>query len=111
MNVTFKNKNLDEICNDFKLSQKMYGKVGAKRLQQRLQELRIVNNLAEMRNFPGRCHELKGNLAMVLSLDLNHPFRLLFKSANDPIPCKEDGGLDWTAVTAVEIIGVEDTHG
>ena len=30
---------------------------------------------------------------------------------NDPIPLKDDGGLDWTQVTKVRILGVEDTHG
>jgi proteic killer suppression protein len=36
---------------------------------------------------------------------------MLFVPNHDPVPEKEDGGLDWTQVTAVEIIGIEDTHG
>jgi proteic killer suppression protein len=63
-----------------------------------------------MRHVPGRCHEVVGNRAGQLSLDLDHPYRLIFEPANDPIPRKDDGGLDWTKVTAVIIIGVEDTH-
>ena len=61
--------------------------------------------------FPGRCHELIGDRGGQLSLDLDHPYRLIFEPANDPIPCKTDGGLEWKDVTAVEIVGVEDTHG
>ncbi len=26
-------------------------------------------------------------------------------------PEREEGGLDWSQVTAIKIIGVEDTHG
>ncbi|MFP4441147.1 MAG: hypothetical protein ACLFVO_28250 [Chloroflexaceae bacterium] len=44
-------------------------------------------------------------------MDLDHPYRLLFVPANDPIPRKDDGGLDWASITAIEIIEVEDTHG
>jgi len=41
---------------------------------------------------------------------LNHPYRLLFRPYKTPIPLKPDGGLDWTKVTQIEILGVEDTH-
>lgn len=41
---------------------------------------------------------------------LDHPYRLIFESADEPIPTKSDGGIDWTKVTAVRILGVEDTH-
>ena len=59
---------------------------------------------------PGRCHELKGNKKNQLSLDLKHPLRLIFEPSSQDIQRKEDGGLDWSSVNAVEIIGVEDTH-
>ena len=68
--------------------------------------------MEDLRNLPSpRCHELKGNLKGKLSIDLYHPYRLIFEPADDPIPQKEDGGLDWTRVTSVKIIGVKDTHG
>lgn len=69
-----------------------------------------TKRLEVMRRLPGRCHELKGELAGILSLDLRHPYRLLFEPADEPVPVKPDGGLDWAGVTAVRILGVEDTH-
>jgi len=45
-----------------------------------------------------------------LSVDLEHPYRLVFEPANEPCPRLLDGGLDWSEVTAVRVIGVEDTH-
>ena len=45
-----------------------------------------------------------------LSVDLDHPYRLIFTPAHDPVPRLEDGGLDWSQVTAITILGVEDTH-
>jgi len=44
-------------------------------------------------------------------VDLDHPYRLIFVPDHNPVPKREDGGLDWSRVTAVIILGVEDTHG
>jgi len=82
----------------------------AKRIRQRLDELRAAYVLEDMKLLPGRCHELRHNRAGQLSLDLIHPQRLIFEPANDPIPRKPDGGLDWNLITAVKIIGIDDTH-
>ena len=60
---------------------------------------------------PYRCHELKGNRKGQLSVDLDHPYRLIFKPINDPIPTRPESGLDWSKVTAIEVKGVADTHG
>jgi proteic killer suppression protein len=44
-------------------------------------------------------------------MDLDHPYRLLFEVANDPVPIRKEGGLDWENVTVIRILGVENTHG
>jgi plasmid maintenance system killer protein len=82
----------------------------AKLIRRRLDDLKAASYLEVMRNLPGRCHELKGNRAGQLSLDLDGPFRLLFRPEKEPPPAKPDGGLDWTQVTAVVLVGVVDTH-
>ena len=59
---------------------------------------------------PTRCHELtSGRRKGQLTVDLDHPYRLVFVPKHDLLPLRE-GGLDWSRVTAIEIIGVEDTH-
>jgi len=50
-----------------------------------------------------------GNRAGQLSVDLDHPYRLLFTVA-EPIPRRDDGGLDWERTTQIVVIGVENTH-
>jgi proteic killer suppression protein len=59
---------------------------------------------------PPRCHELSGNRAGQLSVDLDHPYRLLFRVANEPTPRSDNGELIWGKVTEIEIIGIVDTH-
>ncbi len=110
MDITFDSEKFQRECNKHNLLQRRHGQRRAKRIRQRLDDLRAANTLEDMRRLPGRCHELRGNRSGQLSLDLDHPYRLIFEPANDPIPRKADGGLDRTKITAVIIIGVEDTH-
>lgn len=63
-----------------------------------------------MPTLPGRCHELTADRKGTLSIDLDGPYRLIFKPAESPPPAKPDGGLAWDLVTAIEILEVEDTH-
>lgn len=110
MDIIFRTSKIEKEFNDRNLLQKRQGQIRAKLIQRRLDDLRAAEVLEDMRNIPGRCHELRGNRAEQLSLDLDGPYRLIFETANDPVPRKADGGLDWTEVTAVRIIDVEDTH-
>lgn len=112
MDILFKSGQFQKECNNYNKLIRTYGERRARRIRRRLDELRAAQNLHEMRSLPqARCHELKGNRAGQLSVDLDYPYRLLFHPANDPIPKKSDGGLDWSQVTLIEITGVEDTHG
>jgi len=97
-------------CNAQRELVRRQGAARAKILRRRLDDLAAVACLQVMRGLPGRCHELKGDRARSLSLDLDGPYRLLFCPAHNPIPLLADGGLDWAAVTAVVIMGIEDTH-
>lgn len=83
----------------------------ARKLQQRLMELHAAESLAEISHLPPpRCHELSGSKAGQFSIDLVHPYRLLFIPADDPVPLDDDGGIDREQVTEIEIIEIEDTH-
>jgi len=83
----------------------------ARKLQQRLMELKAASCLADISKLPPpRCHPLSGGRDGQLSVDIEHPYRLLFIPANDPILLTQDNGLDWTKVTEIEIIEIVDTH-
>jgi len=53
---------------------------------------------------------MTGNRHGQISVDLDHPYRLFFIPANAPFPRREGGGLDWEAVTEIEIVEIEDPH-
>jgi proteic killer suppression protein len=109
--VLFQDRKLEKICNDESRLARKYGVVRAKLLARRLDELGGAKNLEAMRGISqARCHELKGDRAGTLAVDLDHPYRLIFEPANNPIPRKADGGLNWMEVTTIRILAVEDYH-
>ena len=113
MRISFKTKKLSkELTTDKGLAKR--GARQAALIKRRLVLLEAATFLADLGPpyaGPARCHELKGNRVGQLSVDLDHPFRLLFIPDHKPPPTRPEGGLDWSQVTAVTIIGVEDTHG
>lgn len=110
MEITFRTRKLWKQCNDSRAAVREFGPNQARKLRQRLDDLQAAENLGLFRALPGRCHELKGDRKGQLSLDLEHPFRLVFEPAHDPPPMQPDGGLGWKTVTAVRILEIVDTH-
>jgi toxin HigB-1 len=112
MEVSFATRKMQKACSSGKKMRQVWGAALAQKLQQRLTELLAADSLADLSRLPSaRCHELTGDRAGQLSVDLTHPYRLLFKPDDDPIPRKSDGGLDWAKVTKIVVLEVCDTHG
>lgn len=109
MEIDFKTHKLQKQCNQDKAMLKEHGEIRAKKLRQRLDDLKAAPNLFVMRNLPGRCHELKGDKKGQLALDLDQPYRLIFEPVGENI-YTADGGLDWSAVTSIRILSIEDYH-
>lgn len=110
MIIIFQDPDFQNACNNDRLLKRRQGDRRAKKIRQRLDDLRAAENLAAMRNLPGRCHELTGDRHGQLSLDLDRQWRLIFTPADDPPALKGDGGIDWRNVRIVLILGIEDTH-
>ena len=114
MDILFKRKkDLELANNESKLKKAFRGNPRrVKVIRARLDELADADSLAVMRTLPqAYCHELKGKRAGQLAVKLDKGFRMVFEVANDPIPKKDDGGLDWTQVTAIRILELaEDYH-
>lgn len=114
MELSFSSRRLEKQLNEDRAMVKAFGPKRAKRLQIVLTALQAAPNLgifAPPFSPPHRCHELTGNRKGKLSLDLDGPYRLILSPAQNPLPVRPEGGLDWAQVTAIKIHGVEDTHG
>lgn len=110
MILHFQNQDFGDVCNNDKLLKRQHGELRGKKIRRRLDDMKAVDNLSVMKTLPGRCHELKGDRHGQLSLDLDHPWRLIFMPDDDPPALKKDGGIDWDSVRSVIVLGIEDTH-
>ena len=111
MLIFFRTKKLQRLCSSAKEMLRACGATQARKLQQRLMELHAADHLAQIAHVPPpRCHELSSDRQGQLSVDLDHPYRLIFIPANDPLPLRDDGGLIWELVTEIEIIEIADPH-
>lgn len=111
MLITYKSSKIEKEFCDLKLLKRRWGDRQGYLIAQRLAEIRAAENLADLAKLPQlRVHELRGDRKGQISLDVKHPYRLLVVPDHEEMPLKEDGGLDWSKVTRVKILGVEDTH-
>jgi len=110
MDIYFSSDKLMAIFNDEKSLRRKYGQLSGK-IQQRMAELRAANCLSEISQFPpARCHELKGSHKGKFAVTVSGNYRLIFEPGNDPIPTKEDGGIDLPKVTEICVLDVTDYH-
>lgn len=113
MDIYAGDKKLRRAIEDEGACRRQYGQDMAKKLMLRLVVLRSADSLADFwppKSGPERCHELKGDLEGVFSVDLKHPYRLLFKPITPPSPDRSNELERWRAITAIEILTIEDTH-
>jgi plasmid maintenance system killer protein len=83
----------------------------AVKIKMRLKNLKDSDNLAVMRTITAaRCHELTGSRKGELAVDVSGNYRMIFEPNHDPIPKKDDGGLNWEEVTNIQINEIEDYH-
>ena len=110
MDISYANSRIRKICTDVKVAQKELGKVAAKILRNRLDQMQDVENLEQLRYAPGNWHELVGNRKGTIACNISGLSRLVFVPSNDPRPTKPDGGLDWSQVTAITNLEIVDYH-
>ena len=111
MDITFSSSKLEKILNSERDIIRVYGKENGRILMRRLTVLRAAYNLNEVPSSkPERRHHLKGDRKDCFAVDLQQPYRLVFKPLHNPIPTTEDGGLDLEKILSIEILGVENYH-
>jgi proteic killer suppression protein len=110
VDIIFKSRQLERLCNDDRAARRAWGKPRADALARRLDDLSAARSLADLRFAPGGLHELKGDRAGQLAMDLKGGSRLVLEPAHEPMPARPDGGLDWDQVTAIRIVEVVNYH-
>ena len=111
MEIHFSSNKLAKQLSESRTMEKTHGLQRARILKVIMASLRAAANLGDFAppySPPHRCHELIGNRKGQFSLDLEWPYRLLFKSIGQYD--STTGTQGWYAITAIKVIGVKDTH-
>ena len=86
MEITYKNKKIEKVCTDAKVSDKTYGKEMSEKIQMRIDEITAADTVEMMIQYHiGRCHFLTNNRKGQYAVDLVHPYRLVFEKHGDVI--------------------------
>ncbi len=110
MNITFKSKKLQKILTDPGEIKKAYGSM-AKRVSQRMDQLQAAPNLATILSLPAlECHFLTRDRKGEWAVSISGNYRLIFEIDHNPMPTKEDGGIDTIRVTDIRILDTTDYH-
>jgi len=108
--TSFANRRLQKLCESEKELGKAYGSHGAKKVMRRLSDLRAATALEDMRNLPGRIHELEADRDGQLAIDIAGGRRLVITPTNGWPSEKQDGAHVWTEIDAVQILEIADYH-
>lgn len=110
MEIYFTSQKLKKLLDSDSQMRKAYGDQAAKRLQQRLNEIRSAERASDLFMLPGRWHELTADRSGQLSGDLKHPLRFILEPVDAESARKDVGGIDWDKVTEVVVVEIVDTH-
>jgi proteic killer suppression protein len=109
--ITFRTRKLEKTFNSASALRKAHGDRMAKTVAMRLAVLRAAGTLSMVPTTPPeRRHQLRRDRDEQYAVDLIHPYRLVFEPNHQPLPRKEDGGLDTDQVSAITIMEVIDYH-
>ena len=115
MEISAKDKGLRAVLADEGEAQRRFGAAMGKKIALRIAALRAADSLADFwppKSGPERCHELKGNMAGIFSVDVKQPYRLLFRpDRTEPSKDRSDEQKRWSTIKSIELLSIEDTHG
>ena len=111
MNIAFKTKRIEKDLNSSKRLTKKYGSKIARFIMRRMKVLAAANSLADVpRQPPVRCHQLSGDRDEQFAVVIKGQWRLVFIPKHASISRKEDGGIELSQITAIEVIWIGDYH-
>lgn len=105
--IAFAKKSLRQVCESERTARHSLGAAVAEKLKRRLADLRAANSVKDL--VAGRPKELTNARAGQISLELAEGFRLILSANHNVPPLLEGTRVDWSKVSRIKIISIEDT--
>lgn len=109
MQINYYDPKLRKLCENNREAVRRLGANLAKKLQSRLSDIEAA---PDVQGLPpvGNPHPLVRDRQGQFSIRLADGKRLVFIPNHNPVPKKDDGGINWTLVTSVTIVFIGDYH-
>jgi toxin HigB-1 len=109
LEIAFDKKSLRQICeNDEKAKHDLGVKV-ADKLRRRLADLRAAKTVKDL--VAGRPHELDGPDQRHIGVELCEGYRIIFCANHNSIPMLKPNRVNWSRVSRVKVLRIENYHG
>ena len=109
MQIGYSDRKLRKLCENKREAVRSLGPNSAKKLQSRLSDIEAAPNVQDLPPV-GNPHPLVGGRQGQFSVGLAGGKRLVFKPNHNPVPKKDEGGINWKLVTSVTIVFIGDYH-
>ena len=87
-----------------------YG-IRAKLVKQRMDEFKAAVTLHDILLLPkANLHQLTQKYTGCLAVDISANYRIIIEPNHNPVPLKDDNGLDYKSVTKIKILEIVDYH-
>jgi toxin HigB-1 len=108
VNIAFATLTIRALCECQATAEKKYGFAVAKQLRSIVADLREVGTVLELP--VGRPREIPATPHNMYAVDLAKGYCLVMRANHNRIPVTEMGTVDWSEVSRVMIIRIEDHH-
>lgn len=108
MNIEFADNKTQTICQNEKSAIRKLGKACSNKLKSRIADIQAAETVTDL--MVGKPHPLKGNREGHFSITICDGKCLILVPANNPTPTTKEGKIDWSNVTEIKIIGIDDYH-
>jgi proteic killer suppression protein len=105
LELAFADKDLRELCERKSAAEAEFGTAIARCLRRRIAEVRASDNVAAILTGNARPYG-RGNTAQYL-VDVQGGWRLVLAANHQDPPRLQNGQIDWSRVTRVKILGIE----
>lgn len=108
MILAFSTKAIRSLCECQAKAEREIGLKAAKKLRERLADLRAASNVTEL--VAGRPREIEGGRLANIAIKLADGFRMVLCVNHNDIPLRKSGRVDWSKVIRVRIHKIEVAH-